>query len=116
MPDLVHANPSEDNLAKQAEIMALRQIGDILKTVSQEMAAQRKDMSEVKVDIAVMKERQSQNQELRETVKALEGKIEVLEARNLREDGAVTFLTFLKDFGPWLAALLVFAWSLFGKK
>lgn len=104
---------SKEDLLKESEILAMRQISDTLKRVSEEMVLNRADMGEIKVDIAIMKERQDQNKALKESMDAMQKEIDELKARNLKEDGGVAFLTFLKDFGPWFMALLMAYLALF---
>lgn len=104
----------EGDLLHHAEIMTLRQITSNLETIATAIQASLADMTEMKVDIAVIKERQSLNLELKEKITKLEEKVEGLETRNTKQDGAYTFIALLKDFGPWVFGLLVLAWSLLG--
>jgi hypothetical protein len=105
----------EGDLLHHAEILTLRQITTNLEAIAQELQASRRDMTEMKVDVAIIKERQTQSVELKQKISALEGKVDVLELRNTKQDGAYSLVALLKDFGPWIFGLLVLAWSLFGK-
>ncbi len=102
----------EGDLLHHAEILTLRQITTNLEGIAKELQASRADMTEMKVDVAIIKERQTQTSELKEKIAALEQKVDLLEARNTKQDGAYTFVAMLKDFGPWLFGLFVLAWSL----
>jgi len=92
----------EGELLHHAEIMTLRQIGNMLQAMTAELQANRADMMAMKIDVAVIKERQAQNFELRATLNALAAEVEKLKDRNSKQDGAFSFATVLKDFGPWL--------------
>ncbi len=105
-----------EQVAREAEVMLLRQMTRTFETFTAEMVAHRGDMGQLKTDIAVIKERQMQNAEMRETMDEMRREIDLLKARNSQQDGAYTFLTMLKDFGPWLFALFVFYWGLFERK
>lgn len=105
----------EGDLLHHAEIMTLRQISNTLQAISQELVASRFDMTAMKVDVAVIKERQTQNVELKEKVTLLETKIEKLEERNTKQDGAFSFVTMLKEFGPWVLSFAVLLWGLLAR-
>jgi acyl carrier protein phosphodiesterase len=111
----VFTSVKEEDVLHHAELLTLRQITKNLELIASEMLAHRKDMTAMQVDVAIIKERQTQSQELKEKITSLETKIDVLEKRNDSQDGAYTFVTLLKDFGPWAFGLLVLAWSLLGK-
>ncbi len=102
----------EGDLLHHAEIMTLRQIGNTLQSMTAELQASRSDMTDLKIDVAVIKERQTQSMELKEKLTVLEAKIEKLEARNTKQDGAFSFMTMLKDFGPWIMAFAAVVWGL----
>lgn len=105
----------EGDLLHHAEILTLRQIGATLEGITAELQGSRKDMTDIKVDVAVIKERQQQNAKLEEKVLQLEIKVDTLETRNAQQDGAYTMVTALKEFGPWLISLAVLAWGLFAR-
>lgn len=102
----------EGDLLHHAEIMTLRQIGNTLQSMTSELQANRADMMEMKVDVAVIKERQSQNIEMKESIASLKTKIEKLEQRNISQDGAFSFVKMLKDFGPWILSFGVLLYGL----
>lgn len=101
---------------RKAEMMAFRQMTDTLRAVQEELASHRAQMGTIGQDIAVIKERQTTMSEIKDDMESVKERLLVLEMRNARQDGAVTFVTFLKDFGPWLFGLLVLAWGLFSRK
>ena len=105
---------SSDQVAREAEIMLLRSMSRTMEAMTSEIQAQRKDMTDVKMDIAVIKERQMQNGELRDSVSSIKKDIEALKSRNDQQDGAMSGLKFAKEFGPWLVSLVLLAWGLFG--
>lgn len=121
MPGEIFGVPQDEALiAKQAEIMALRQITDTLRVINMELKEGRErhdkvlsGLHEVKQDIAVMKEQNKAVEDLRLTASKLDTRISTLEDRFLQIDGAQNTLKFLKEFGPWLFALLALAWGLF---
>ena len=111
----VFTSVREEDVLHHAELLTLRQITKNLELIASEMQAHRKDMTTIQVDVAVIKERQTQSVELKEKITALELKIDILERRNDSQDGAYSFVKLLKEFGPWALSLVVLAWSLLGK-
>lgn len=105
---------NSEQVAREAEIMLLRSMSRTLDTMTAEMIGHRKDLTDIKVDIAAMKVRQETSERMEETISALRADIEALKARNAKQDGAVTLATMMKDFGPWIVSLGVLFWSLFG--
>lgn len=115
MPDTagkIFTPTSEGDLLHQAEILTLRQISGNLEGMNRELQASRESMTELKIDVAVIKERQLQNTKMEEKVAALEADIALLKARNTRQDGAFSFVTMLKDFGPWVVAFGMMVYGL----
>ncbi len=102
----------EGELLHHAEIMTLRQIGNTLQSMTSELQANRSDMTEMKIDLAVIKERQSQNIEMKEELATVKAEIEKLKDRNTKQDGAFSFVAMLKDFGPWILSFGVLLWGL----
>lgn len=129
---------SEETIMREAELLALRSISDNLANLSSEMAFHRESMASVREDMAVIKERQQQHSEFRQALKdltdefrrsmekmtdamkesmdSLEKRIEVVEARNLKQDGALGLGQFIKEFGPWLLAIAAGAWAIIHTK
>lgn len=105
----------EGDLLHHAEIMTLRQISNTLQSITGELQANRTDMIEMKVDVAVIKERQSQNIEMKAKLDVLEAEIEKLKDRNTKQDGAFSFAAALKDFGPWIFSFGVLLWGVLNR-
>ena len=105
----------EGDLLHHAEIMTLRQIGNTLQSITGELQASRSDMMEMKIDVAVIKERQSQHIELKEQLAALQSEVEKLKDRNTKQDGAFSFATMLKDFGPWIFSFGILLWGVLNR-
>lgn len=107
---------TSDQVAREAEIMLLRAMSRTLDTMTTEMIAHRVDISQIKTDIAVVKERQSSNVDFRTQIEALKIEVDKLKARGSQQDGAMSLATLLKDFGPWAVSLLLLFWGLFSRK
>lgn len=107
---------NSEQVAREAEIMLLRAMSRTLDTMSMEMIAHRKDLTDIKVDISAMKVRQEASEKMEETCAGLRADIEVLKTRAAQQDGAVTLATMMKDFGPWVISLGVLFWGLFARK
>lgn len=126
---------SEETIMREAELLALRSISDNLANLSNEMSFHRESMASVREDMAVIKERQQQHSEFRESLRDLtkefqraieklseqheeskkdfERRLDVVEARNLKQDGAMGFAQWIREFGPWLLMVLGGAWAYF---
>lgn len=107
---------SARDLYREAELMTLRQMSASLATITNELIAHRESMGTMKEDIAVIKVRQEASAALSKAFDEIKAEIELLKARNLRQDGAYSFVTILKDFGPWLVSLIILAWGLFERQ
>lgn len=107
---------TSEQVAREAEIMLLRAMSRTLDTMTTEMIAHRADIVGIKTDIAVIKERQSLNTDIRAKMNELEAELDKLKLRNHQQDGALSFATLLKDFGPWAVSLLLLFWGLFSRK
>lgn len=105
----------EGELLHHAEIMTLRQISNTLQSMTQELQANRQDMTEMKVDVAVIKERQTQHIEMKAKLDVVEAEIEKLKERNMKQDGAFSLATALKDFGPWIISFAVLLWGVLNR-
>lgn len=90
--------------SRSAEVMAIAEMTKALLALTAEVGEYRKIMTRMEIDIAIMKERQTNYAELKE-------RLEKVERRGAEQDGAYKGLHFLKDFGPWLAALMALAWG-----
>lgn len=113
VPDLFTPS-SSDQVAREAEIMLLRTMARTLETMNATLLTHGSDIGSIRLDVALVKERQLVHGEVKKDVDDLKAKISLLEARNTRQDGAYSLVTMLKDFGPWLFGLLVLAWGLMG--
>jgi len=94
---------SEDG-SRSPELAAMAEMTKALIALTTEVGQFRHEFTTMQIDIAIMKERQTNYAELRE-------RIEKMERRDAEQDGAYKGLHFLKDFGPWLAALTALAWG-----
>ena len=103
----------EQLIAKQAEILALRQMTDTLKTISTELVQHRELLGDMRTDIAVMKEQNKSMEDMRETQQKQDARLLVLEQRQQQWDGANNAVKWLREFGPWIVSLFVLAWGLF---
>lgn len=113
----------ESGILKQAELMALREMSNTMKRISDELVSQRdkhevvvQTLSDIRTDIAVMQEANKAVAEIKADVANLDLRMKVIEARNQQIDGATNFVKWLREFGPWLFSMLVMAWALFSKK
>jgi len=113
MPDNLMMAVSAPEAVRQAELIVLGQMRDQLSAMTSEMVAHRKDMSEVKVDVATIKGTLAMNSELKEKLGELEDEVSDLKLRNAKQDGAAALFQFLKDYGGWLAGLAGLAYGLF---
>lgn len=93
---------------RSAELMAMAEMTRALLALTSEVGEYRKIMTRMEIDIAIMKERQTNYAELK-------SRLEKVENRDAEQVGAYKGLSFLKDFGPWLLSLAVLAWSFLGR-
>lgn len=89
---------------RSAELLAMAEMTKALLALTAEVGEYRKIMTRMEIDIAIMKERQTNYAELRE-------RLEKVERRDAEQIGAYKGLHFLKDFGPWLVSLATLAWA-----
>jgi len=99
---------SEDG-GRAAEMAAMAEMTKAFVGLTTEIGAMRAEFTELKVELAVMKERQT-------TLARLEARLEKVEQRDAEQIGAYKGLHFLKDFGPWLAMIAALAWGFFGRQ
>lgn len=99
---------SEDGV-RSAEMAAMAEMTKAFIGLTTEIGAMRAEFTEVKVELAVMKERQT-------TLARLEARLEKVEQRDHEQVGAYKGLHFLKDFGPWMLSLAVLLWGFFGRQ
>jgi hypothetical protein len=105
---------SSEQVAREAEIMLLSTMSRTLDTMTSELIGHRKDLTDIKVDIAAIKVRQEAAERMEEICSGLRRDIDDLKTRASQQDGAVTLATMMKDFGPWVISLGVLFWGLFG--
>ena len=97
----------------RAEIMTLQQITATLEAIAVELRDNRQTMMTMATSIARIEERQKQHVEFKEQLQELGDKVEKIENRNARQDGAFGFVTLLKDFGPWALGIGAVVWDIF---
>lgn len=124
---------SDETIMREAELLTLRNISDSLVALHQEMGSYRESVASMREDMAVIRERQQQHHEFRESLKEMSAefrssirelgeqfrrdldgigeRVDSLEDRNLKQDGAFTFATLLEKFGPWMATLVLGWWA-----
>lgn len=102
---------SPDTVLREAELLALRQMADSLTSLTREMMTNREVMATIREDLAVIRERQSQHSETKEELRTMKTRLELVEQRHMRQDGAMGFASWMKDFGPWLVAVAVGTWA-----
>lgn len=107
-------------MTEEAVLVALQQVTSTLQAVSTEMAEHRKVLTDMRVEMAKIHERQQQHSEfkeflleLKEAHEKLRLRIEALESRNDKQDGALGFATWVKEFGPWILSMLAVAFAYF---
>lgn len=110
---------SEESVLREAELLALRQMADNVSAMTRELVTNREVMTELRIDMASIKERQAQHSEfkdflleLKDEQKTMTDRIVAIERRNAQQDGAVGFVQYVKDFGPWLLAIAAALWAL----
>jgi N-dimethylarginine dimethylaminohydrolase len=96
---------------RQAELIALQQIVNTLNTMTSDMATHREKMNTMVIDIALIKERQTNQAGQSLVIEELRSRIEILESRRHQQDGAASFARWLKDFGPWVIAGAAALWT-----
>jgi hypothetical protein len=96
---------------RQAELIALQQIVNTLNAMTSDMAAHREKMNTMVIDIALIKERQTNQAAQSLVIEELRSRIEILESRRHQQDGAASFARWLKDFGPWVLAGAAALWT-----
>lgn len=94
---------SDDSSSRSAEL-AMAEMTKALLALTAEVGEYRKIMTRMEIDIAIMKERQTNYAELKE-------RLEKVERRDTEQDGAVKLVHFLKDYLPWVATLATLAWG-----
>jgi hypothetical protein len=109
---------TEDQVMREAELLALRQMADNVAAMTRELVSSREIMTDLRIDMAAIKERQEQHSEFKEFLAELKGitdklstRVTAIETRNAQQDGAVGLVQWLKDFGPWLLAIAAVLWS-----
>lgn len=95
---------SEEGSHRSAEAIAMAEMTKALLGLTAEIGEYRKIMTRMEIDIAIMKERQTNYAELKE-------RLDKVERRDTEQDGMVKGAHFIKDFGPWLLSLAVLAWG-----
>lgn len=115
-------NVTHEDTMRQAQILAMSQMSDALRSLSNRFDKQQDKqdtvvelIGAVRTDIAVMKAQQEELDELRESCRDHAKRLDMLELRNAQQDGAASFINWVKEFGPWLFGLAVLFFSLFGK-
>lgn len=101
----------EQNDGRAAETQAILRMSEAVVALAAEISASHGAMTEIKVDIAIIKERQTTAAVLREDFNRMEARLKKMETRDAEQDGAYKGLHFVKDFGPWLLSLAVLAWG-----
>lgn len=96
---------SEEAIMRESEVLVLRQLSDGVSALTREMGTNREMMMGIREDMAVIKERQRAYADVRDDLSAVVSRIEAIEKRNAQQDGAMSFATLLKDFGPWIMAI-----------
>jgi predicted nucleic acid-binding Zn-ribbon protein len=108
----------DDNMSNEAVLVALQQVGSAMASISQEMASNREVMTEMRLDMATIKERQTQHSEFKEFLKELKAEIEkvdlrlqAVETRNNKVDGAMGLAQWVREFGPWFLSMAAVAFA-----
>src|SRR5690606_18571074 len=97
----------------EAILLALQNVSAGLSAINAELAANREAMVVMREDMAVLKDRERSHAALEKTLEEFRRRLEALEKRNFKQDGAYTFMTMLRDFGPWVVAIAAWSWTLF---
>lgn len=114
MPN-VTAELDDNGLAQLAVTTALRQLGGTMDRMANTVESLSSKVGDVHTDVQILKVQHEAINELRGEVKELKTKVSNLELRDAQQDGAAKLLGWMKDFGPWLIAILAFVWGLFGR-
>lgn len=93
-----------DDGGRSAELAAMAEMTKALVALTTEIGGFRQEFTQMQIDIALMKERQTSYAELKE-------RLEKVERRDSEQDGAVKLVHFLKDYLPWIATLATLAWG-----
>jgi predicted nucleic acid-binding Zn-ribbon protein len=104
----------DKTIAEQAQILAMQQISDTLRRLSNTIESQGARIQEMRDEITWFKAREEQMADLRETVAGIEQRITSVEIRAAQQDGAFKLANFLKEYMPWIVALAAFVYSMFG--
>jgi hypothetical protein len=104
----------DNGVATLAVLQAVRQLGENVKTMGSRMEAQTDKLNDVHTAVQVMAEQNKAIGEMKLDIEKMEGRIKSLEDRNTLQDGAVRGMGFLKEYAPWLVAVLAFLWGMFG--
>lgn len=89
---------------RSPELAAMAEMTRALTVLTSEVGQFRAEFTTMQIDIAIMKERQTNYAELKE-------RLEKVERRDAEQDGAYKGVQFLKEFGPWVAMLATLAWG-----
>lgn len=101
----------EQNEGRAAETAAILRMVEAVVALTAEISASHSAMTEMKVDIAIIKERQTAAANLHDNYQRMDERLKKVETRDAEQDGAYKGLHFVKDFGPWLLSLAVLAWG-----
>lgn len=104
-----------DDGSRAAETAAILRMAEAVVALTAEISASHGAMTEMKVDIAIIKERQTTAANLHDSYTRMDERLKKVETRDAEQDGAYKGLQFLKDFGPWLLSLALLAWGFFGR-
>lgn len=107
-PDLLMP-VSDEHALRQFEIEALRQITDNLRRLNDGQVEQGKVLHSIDTRLVRI-----ESNSLDSAVKLLITKVDILEADKDRRAGALGFVAWLKDFGPWLLAIMMAIFAAIG--
>lgn len=114
---------TSDQALRESELLVLRGLHDSLNHMNGRLDSheEKQDkifgyISKIDRDLAVMAERQLATGEMKIAMRELSGRLDELEDVHNKQIGAATFVTWLKDFGPWIGTLVLLAWGLFVRK
>lgn len=99
----------EAGISREAEIHAMRFMGDQLSRMATNMDNMVGRVSDMSTDVALMKQK-TQDHAL------LWQELNILKTRAAQQDGAFSLAKVMKEFGPWLVAIGAGIWALFVKK
>lgn len=101
---------------QMAEIHALRQISDALSATNQSLHALAHDVREVRADVKEVREKvirmegedlKAQLREVRADLRTALGRVDNLEKRGDRQDGALSVGGWVSKYAPWLVAIFM---------